>query len=270
MNALRLLDLEWFKARHSFAFRVTMFFFFGVLLIGYGGEYYFATRRAPQVSALALADSVGFLQGIGMMLILVLIVLLTGNEKTWRTERQNVIDGLSRDQYFVGKLLLLFLCVLILWLGAGLVDTVFAALQRPLALEQRPLFAEAATSRFAQMLLYLLLSGAVGLLFATITSSSGAGLALAFVLMLGQMPIIAKLSQMGGVWQESAQYFPMRILMMLGNTTNDSAELLRQNTIARERGMWLTLSTNATVMMALVYSALFAAGAWLSIRRRDL
>jgi ABC-2 type transport system permease protein len=55
----------------------------------------------------------------------VLLILLVANEFTWRTARQNVIDGLSKEQFFLGKVLLIPLIVAVFLgfrviLGGGL------------------------------------------------------------------------------------------------------------------------------------------------------
>jgi ABC-2 type transport system permease protein len=270
MNAFRLLGIEWFKMSRSFAFRAAMLFFVGLLLLNFGADYYFATQRPPASVERALSESAGILSAVGMLLMLILVVLLTGNEKTWRTERQNVIDGLSRDEYFGGKLLLLMTCALILWTTAATVDTVFTALQRRMTVPADAFLTTAELLRFGEMFIYLLLVGAIGLLFAMITSSSGAGLALSFLFLLLQLPLVVKLVSMGGAWQESASYLPVQVMAALGSGTNDAELLLRQNTMARERGGMIMLSTTTNVLLALAYATAFVAGGWVTLRRRDL
>jgi ABC-2 type transport system permease protein len=269
MTAARLLGIEWFKMSRSFAFRATMFFFLGLLLLGFGADYYFTVRRPPPAVDRPFVESVSILSAVGMLLMLILVVLLTGNEKTWRTERQNVIDGLSRDQYFAGKLLLLLGCAFILWAAAGAVDATFVALQRRIVVPGDAFVTTAELLRFGRMYVYLLLVGAIGLLFAMITSSSGAALALSFLFLLLQLPLVLKLAAMGGAWQEIASYLPVHVMSTLGNTTN-AAQLQQHNTMVREGGGTLMLSTTTNVSLALTYAAIFIAGAWLSMRRRDL
>ena len=58
----------------------------------------------------------------------VMLILLVANEFTWRTARQNVIDGLSKEQFFVGKMLLIpFIVLLFLGFRIALGGTLAAA-----------------------------------------------------------------------------------------------------------------------------------------------
>ncbi len=56
---------------------------------------------------------------MGAMFAAAIVILLIASEFSWRTARQNVIDGLSKEQWFGGKLISILL-VIVPMLAAGL------------------------------------------------------------------------------------------------------------------------------------------------------
>jgi ABC-2 type transport system permease protein len=68
-----------------------------------------------------------FLAPVTLMLCVSLVVIMVATEFTWRTARQNVIDGLSKTEWYFGKLLMLLL-VTVLFIIIGLLTTVSYAL----------------------------------------------------------------------------------------------------------------------------------------------
>jgi hypothetical protein len=56
----------------------------------------------------------GTAAGLGSLFTGVLMILLFAPEFSWRTARQNVIDGLSKERFYAGKVILLARLVLIL------------------------------------------------------------------------------------------------------------------------------------------------------------
>src|SRR5687768_646525 len=133
MIVLKLLTIEWLKARKRFAFWIGVFFFIAVMTIQFGADYYIHTKNPAQRTGNAVwGSAVEGAASLGFLVVIALVVLLTASEKTWRTERQNVIDGLSRTQYFAGKMLLVFLVAFILWLISVMYGGVFTILERAL------------------------------------------------------------------------------------------------------------------------------------------
>lgn len=120
---------ELLKTVHRLAFWVGFIFYAGVTLIEYANQYLRARNDAGYTFALPaawediLADDPEVIFVFGSMLL----ILLVANEFTWRTARQNVIDGLSKEQFFAGKLFLVPLLT-VLFLGVRVVGgAAFAA-----------------------------------------------------------------------------------------------------------------------------------------------
>jgi len=101
---------EWFKARKRLAFWLTLGFFSFVTLMSHGGSY-FEARNDPDVTyGLPEAWSNVFSAETSIFLLIfacIAVIMLASSEFTWRTARQNVIDGLSKTQWFWGKAMLL-------------------------------------------------------------------------------------------------------------------------------------------------------------------
>lgn len=271
MTIAGLIRIEWLKARRRTGFWVASLFFFVVIALGTGMEYWRHVRKPEQWSGQSgWAGLGGGVQGIGFMIVLILVVLLTASEKTWRTERQNVIDGLSRDQYFFGKVLLLLGIVLFFWAGSVLIGGIFEALHFTLpTVADRPFITGDELIRLGALIVYLLLVGAIALFFGTVASSSGAALALAVVLMIAQAPLAFLIAQEGGFWQDLTAWLPFQLLASLGGA-GFSEQFDELQAMTRSGGMPQMLRAGPAALVALSYSILLAGGAWLSLRTRDL
>jgi ABC-type transport system involved in multi-copper enzyme maturation permease subunit len=108
------LWLEWFRLTKRLAAWGIFFAFLALQIAFYGGRYYDAQRGGAYWGFPdALPD---VLAGRGTLTTSVFAAVLVGltvsSEFEWRTGRQNVIDGLSKNRWFGGKvLLLLSLCI---------------------------------------------------------------------------------------------------------------------------------------------------------------
>jgi ABC-2 type transport system permease protein len=110
----RVVWLEWFRLTKRLAAWGVFSAFLALQIASYGGRYYNARRGGeywgfPE----ALPD---VLSGRGTwttsIFVAVLVALTVSSEFEWRTCRQNVIDGLSKNRWFGGKLLLILsICV---------------------------------------------------------------------------------------------------------------------------------------------------------------
>lgn len=99
---------EAIKALRRSAFWITTLSLLAFVVIFNGAEWWQASQG---LSSFALPGAWPTVMGnSGPLLPLfsaVLVILLIGSEFTWKTARQNVIDGLSRDEFFAGKVLVL-------------------------------------------------------------------------------------------------------------------------------------------------------------------
>lgn len=268
-----LATVEWLKTRRRIAFWMGLLFFFGIMLIGPVFEWFLYRETPERYQGNPVWPGVASsLQTFGLLVMLVMVTLLTASEKTWRTERQNVIDGLSRTQYFLGKLMLVAAVALVLWIGTVLIGALFEMMFRQIGTPKEPAFI---SGLFARLLVsgfvFLLYCGVIALFFGSVASSSGAALALAFLFLLVQPAIASELAERGGLWAELTAYLPMQVLGALGSlTTHDPEQLTAFLDRASQRGVPLMLGAPMATAVALASSALFAAGAWWSIRSRDL
>ena len=106
--------LEWFRLTKRLAAWGVFFAFLALQVAFYGGRYYNARRGGeywgfPEALPDVLADRAAITTSL---FVAVLVALTISGEFEWRTCRQNIIDGLSKNRWFGGKLLLvLSICV---------------------------------------------------------------------------------------------------------------------------------------------------------------
>ncbi|HEX9729398.1 MAG TPA: ABC transporter permease subunit [Gemmatimonadales bacterium] len=119
---------EMLKMVKRLAFWVTLIFFSGVTLIEHGAS--FVRAREDPTRSFALPEAWGEIitDDLEAALIFgaIVLILLVANEFTWRTARQNVIDGLSKTQLFVGKTMLIPLLAVI-FVGVKITSGAFFA-----------------------------------------------------------------------------------------------------------------------------------------------
>lgn len=280
MSVAKLVSIELLKTRKRFGFWMALLFFFGFFVINLGGGLYEHIRTG--VAGTPLPQSwpgiVGLSSSFGMLIILVTVILLTASEKTWRTQRQNVIDGLSRTQFFAAKVITMLAIVGLLWIGVLALTTGFGFVERIGDTAELPLIRGIDTKLMGGLLLSLGLVGAMAMFFGMAGSSSGAGLALAFLFLFSQSPIGMLMVREGGMWEAMAAFLPMQVLQALTSAaTYDPealarmAEQLRQMEEAgRSFPMPRSLNALEAVTSAALYVSAFLGAAWLLIRRRDL
>lgn len=131
----KLLKIEWMKIRHYKAFWVfSILYFVSILGINYTGYYINnLTRQSMPASTMLLGSPYGFpkvWQTVGWMsswLLYfpgILFIMMLSNEFSFKTHRQNIIDGLSRTQFINVK----FVFVLLFSLVATFFNVVVAFL----------------------------------------------------------------------------------------------------------------------------------------------
>jgi ABC-type transport system involved in multi-copper enzyme maturation permease subunit len=177
-----LLRNEWFKARHRLAFIVSLALFAFVHVMEYGDNVLRARRDEDYTFALPDAWSAIFGDESVILLIFasIAVVMLASSEFSWRTARQNVIDGLSKTQWFWGKVIMLgivavaFLSTKLLIGGGG------AALGTDFGSAARPAVPWSAVAATGALLLAFLNVGGLALLCATTIRSSGPAMAVWF------------------------------------------------------------------------------------------
>lgn len=124
-----LIRTEWLKMRKYNAFwwilGITALAYPGINFIYYIGYQNIMNQpsQAIQYTKMALGDPFGFPEvwhtvayssSIFVFIPAVMVIMLITNEYTYRTHRQNIIDGWSRDQFMTSKLIDVALITLII------------------------------------------------------------------------------------------------------------------------------------------------------------
>lgn len=273
-TAAILLRNESIKTFRRLAFLVTAGAFGALTGIGFTQQFLQA-RRDPARS-FALPDAWSTILGepvqIAMFFGSTILILLIGSEYSWKTARQNVIDGLSKNQWFVGKLLLLpivasvFLAMLLLVGGA-------------LAVPGTPAGAALMTAVHARMLGMAALSviglGSIAVFFAFVARSGGPALGMFFLW-------IALLEQLGGgllrqiqpAWAWMARWFPGRHFIEQADAANwEPGAYARAVERAVANGAPAPPAPSDPETLVLVsfgWVLFFLGAAYLVYRRRDL
>jgi ABC-type transport system involved in multi-copper enzyme maturation permease subunit len=100
---------EWFKTRKRRAFWITLAFFSFITFMQYADRF-FAARNDPERSFTLPEIWPQVFEGESVITIIfasIALILMSSSEFSWRTARQNVIDGLSKTQWYWGKTLLI-------------------------------------------------------------------------------------------------------------------------------------------------------------------
>jgi len=272
-----LLANEWFKLRKRTAFWLTLGFFAFITVMANGEEYFDARTDPDETFALpgAWAAILGEVGVILMIFASVAVIMLACSEFSWRTARQNVIDGLSKTQWFWGKMLLLpvlgivFLAVQV-GIGAG-----FALAGTDLSAATGPLVPLSVFRTMGATLLGFFVVGGLALFISLAVRSAGGAMAVWFFwVAIGEQQIVAGL--LGRALPELRpllRYLPWTNAQRALSFENyDAPAFERVADAAREAGRTVPeLPDVSTITLVnLGWIALFVGIAFLWFRRRDL
>jgi ABC-2 type transport system permease protein len=121
---LNLLKIEWLKIKNYAAFKIlAVFFVAGILLSNYIvyliNDKMISTSKVGEMLALSPYNfdmtwqTTSYVTGYLLLLPAMIIIMLLTNEYTFRTNRQNVIDGWSRHEFIIVKIVLAFIIALV-------------------------------------------------------------------------------------------------------------------------------------------------------------
>ena len=119
-----LLKIEWLKLKNYMAFKVmAIFFIVGVFAVNYIAYLVNKNivKNVPGVGLLTFSpynfentwQTTSYMTGFILVLPALLLLMLFTNEYTFKTHRQNIIDGLSRQQFISVKFLMAFIFALV-------------------------------------------------------------------------------------------------------------------------------------------------------------
>jgi ABC-type transport system involved in multi-copper enzyme maturation permease subunit len=205
------------------------------------------------------------------LLLAILIIVMTGNEYTFRTFRQHVIDGLSRSDLLTGKGFLIIAIAVYSMLMVLLFSLLFGFIFT------RDLTAALFVKKTYILLVYFVQAVAymsTGFLLAILFRNTALAIVLFILLRLIIEPVFRLFFPPG-----ARLYFPMKAISNLtpmpeflsissGNQADpgnaDTLNLREMGILAEDLPVYLNL------ILALGYTALFIGLAWLLLRRRNL
>ena len=271
-----LLRTEWFKARRRLAFLVTLALFAFINLMDHGGEYMRA-RRDPEFTYALPGAWQGIFADDSIVLLIfasIAVIMLVSSEFSWRTARQNVIDGLSKEQWYWGKVLLVVLVGVLFVATKLLIGGGMAALGTDFGVVGGTAFPlSALTASLGLLLAYLSVAGLALFVAVTIRSSGPAMAVWFFWITLGEQLLPALVSRVLPATQPAFTYLPFSAAQkLLDFWVFDTAAYTRLVARAQEAEqavpelpnllLWLGVNAGWAVVFVVVGYVLF--------RRRDL
>ena len=208
---------------------------------------------------------------VGPFFLGVTMILLLAPEFSWRTARQNVIDGLSKERFYAGKLLLL-LALLVLFAAIPVAVGGTAALLGP-SESSSPLVGPADFNYMIAYALNLLVWASGAVMLATLLRASGAAMGIMFVYLLVEQIVAALLGRSSDMVASLVEFLPAALHGTLADPLMHYPQMLAERNAARaEQGIppLEYPDFGLTIAVALAYSALFLATAFLTLRRKDL
>lgn len=269
----RLLAIEWLKARRRPVVRLALFVV-PVLVAFFMLPGYLMHRSQPEVMrGIPMPESwpsiIDTSSGILGVIFSAALALVVASEGSWRTQRQNVIDGLSRTEYLAGKLLFGLSLITAGWVLALLSASGMALLDSRVDGGSWAPFAEPVHHlMMAGGFLYTLMMGSIGIFFGLLMRSSGGALACTVLFSVGQAGVILPLLMaLGDGWLRAIPFLPIMV--------GESLRSLESYTGGEAAGsplpaLFESLPAAGAAPVAILYIALFALGGWAILRHRDL
>lgn len=272
-----LLRNEMLKMVKRLAFWVTFFCFAFVMIMEFGDSYFRAAGNPDRTWGLpgAWRDVLAGLPEVALICGSVILILLLNSEFSWRTARQNVIDGLSKEQFFVGKTILLPIVALIfigtnIVVGGGfaLAGTDFSALTEPL-------MGAVHSSLIGGFFLAFLGYGSGALFCSLAIRSSGPAMAVwFFYVALGEQLIAGLMNRIHERLGDLAEYLPI-------NTFNQLHRYYQYDLAAYRDAVQRAVEGNdqppdepwamgLLLVLSFAWIALLVGGSFFWFRKRDL
>lgn len=223
-------------------------------------------------------------KGLQIIFVPISLILLTASEFTFKTARQNVIDGLSKESFLISKFLTTLALTLLYFLLTLFLGTLFnlGATDTESTDATRALVTRHEFFLFGTYILALLGYGFLGLFFAFLTRSAGSAIAF-YVLYLILEGLAGGLLQFSTTMKPLVKFFPTKVFDDLVNPFRfDSESLVElQSQIKRAEAMGQAipdavyaqlpqLETEISLLLALLYIGLIGSATYLLFKQRDL
>ncbi|MDE2879907.1 MAG: hypothetical protein OXT63_12660 [Gemmatimonadota bacterium] len=268
-----LLRNEWFKARKRLAFWIALGFYAFFTLMNHAQPFLERGEgfRLPSIWVSVFGDE----STMVVIFAALTLVLLSATEFGWRTARQNVIDGLSKSQWFWGKSLLLPV-VGLAFIGVHvLIPTVLALIRTDFGAAEGPLVPLSVFQAAGGLGLAFLSVGALAFLLSLVIRKTGAALAVWFLwigpIESGMLPALVRrfLPDHAG-WLD---YLPFsNTFPLLEFRHYDAAAYERYAAAVEAAGRTPSAAVDPAwhLVTAAAWTALLVGIAYISFRRRDL
>ena len=268
---------EMLKTFKRLASWVTLGFFSFIVFMSFGDEYLDARKDPERVFALPDAwpkifDDLSF---VGLIFGSVLLILMVAGEFSWRTARQNVIDGLSKSRWFWAKTILIPLLAVVFIGELVSVGGFFAYLGTDTSVAIGPLIGASQWAAIGGLLLGFTLLASMAFASAMGIRSQGPAMAVWFFYIgFGERLILGALAQLGDWIQPALRFAPFNTVQSgLANYLQWDPVAL-QAAVARalenDRNPPEIWDTGTLLITAIGWLAFFILGSFLWFRRRDL
>lgn len=275
MNLITLFQIELIKAsrRTSLWVGTVIFILFGAMYLWFVSSGSIAIN-GQAFSELRLPEDwtriLGQFKTFSIVYVVVTVVMLTANEFGLKTARQNVIDGLSKEAFFLGKLELTFAVALLYFGIFFLLGTGFGLMGSSHAdgvVRQQDL------KLFLAYIFVLAGYGVIGLFFAFLTRSSGNAMAFSLLYIFIET-IAGPLLTLKEATAPIVEYLPTRVLDTLVDPMRFLPEedllLLREQFEAIGRPLPEYLPMPIAASLAIGYMVMISGAAYLVFKKRDL
>lgn len=265
-----LIRNEAIKVAHDRTFWVALVGLAGLMAIIVGGLAY-VVAKTPNASPVALPGAwPQILQSAGSLLVLfvsVTVILLVTGEFRWGTARQTVVAGLSRDELWVGKSLVLVAVVLLFSVVAMAAGGAFAL--GGTAAVHASLVRPADARLMAGTILDVAGYASLALLLGWVFRRSGLAIGVFFLYVLLEQILGAGLAQVNSAVHVLPRYLPAAVFSGLHRPARYYAAGAR---IGAARGLnpAASVATGTLVGLAFAYLGIFLFVSWMVVRARDL
>jgi len=270
MRVVALLRIEWIKILRRRAFWVALAADVGIVVAAGSGLYAEIIRRGAVIATLA-GEWPNILQfsEIASVISAAVVVLLVGTEFSWGTARQSVINGLSRNEYFAAKLLLvpqMGLLFLLATLLAGASVVIIVANPPTIV----PWFSRVDLHHVGGTALGILGCGSLAFLIAMTIRGPGPAIAV-FVLYLMVERIAASiLMRLEGPGDAVARHLPWTVFQGLMQRAVYASDAGAHDSVSTLASMTTYPSPGWLAAIAALYITGCIGVAFLDFRRRDL
>lgn len=236
MNPLTLFEIEFIKTTRRAAFWVTagIYTLFAVLVLSFLVFAAQAVNVNNQEVLLRLPEGwsglIGLFKWFSTIYVPVTITLLVASEFTYRTARQNVIDGLSKEEFFLSKLFLTLLTAAVYLLIFLVTVFIFGAIGSAKAESTALLVRGQDVALLVAYFVVLLGYGIVAFFFSFLVRSSGAAMASTLLYTIVIENIVSVALGFTESLKDVAKYLPTKVFDDLLNPLRYDAEKLAEAT----------------------------------------